>query len=590
MSTRYAGTVLITMSIGVGACGGEGPVQMDPEPPAVADTVLVGASGATATLLEGAVQLGVGAGALASETPISVTRIETTGLDGAVAGAVFEFGPDGLEFDEPVELTIAFDPALLADGVEADALRLHGYTSGSPELIDGSRVDTDGSTVTGLIDGFSSYGAGEVSIAALEASVARLQERWREQVDDPPARERTGEALLDDILVLQRKLSRRCASSDELPAIAADLTRLGELMALVQEFYGGSYDFLADACGGILDESATDIRIEPASVTLTAGQTQQYTATVLGPPGRTRELRGGTVLWDTSEGVATIGNSTGLLEAVGVGSGIVFAAVEVGEGFYITSREPASVRVRGPLALDVSPAGPVVFAMRQWTVFDAVVRDSVTGEPVDGILVEGAATDPSLVDISLAVEGIPVPNGRKVEGARLGTSVVRGCAGEEPMRVCHETPVETVWNITGTWAFRETLTTQLEPPASETCTIEGTVTLEQHGTAYSGTSDETADCTYDPGDGSEPESYSFQTTGVISNGLVSGTQYGHTVTIAGEECTSSAVLGATSSPGLAEFANGTTRCQDLDGFISSGPSSGEWREGSHHTRLETGGG
>ena len=592
MSSKSPWRILLVGWLASGGCGGDGPVPMEPEPPAVtADTVLVGAAGSTAVLLDGAVRLDVAAGALTAETPISVTLVETTGLDGAVEGAVFEFEPDGLDFGVPVELTIEFDPVLLATGVAVEALRLHEYTSGSPALIEGSRVDQTAFTVTGLIDGFSSYGAGEASVEALDASVDALWSRWEQLAGDPAAREATADALFQDMLALERKLSARCAASNQIPAISADLQRIAVLQERAQLIDAPVTEFLGFACGGILAEGATDIRIEPDSVMLSVGGTQQFTATVLvvQPPERTRELLGGEVLWDASE-IATIGSSSGLLEAVAQGSGDVTASVELYPGgYYIQPLRRTRVTVRGPITLEVTPTGPIVFATQQWTVFDGVVRDSVTGDPVNEIEIEWEALDPSLVDVSLgqAGEGIPVLNGRKVEGVRPGSSSVRACAGEGS-EVCTEIEVQTVWNMTGTWSFQETLTTQLEPPESETCFIEGTATLEQHGTSFSGTSSESGSCTYDPGDGSEPESRSFQATGIISNGFVSGMQYGYTVVVAGDVCTSSGVLSGAN--GLAESASGTTRCESSDGYTSSGPTNGEWTGGSHHTRLRTGGG
>ena len=102
------------------------------------------------------VTLDIPAAAVSADTTISIDHAQnfaaTTGL---VSGAVFEFGPDGLIFDLPVDLTIAYDTGMIGNLAEHD-LRVHQMSGSNWVPLLGS-VDTANNTVTASIDGFSVY-------------------------------------------------------------------------------------------------------------------------------------------------------------------------------------------------------------------------------------------------------------------------------------------------------------------------------------------------------------------------------------------------------------------------------------------------
>ena len=167
--------------------------------------------------------------AVSADTEITVTVAPVVGLDGAVDGSVFDFEPDGLTFGEPVTVRVEIDPAALGDLVASD-LRLHEYTTGTPEMHFGSRVDVDGGVVTGSLSGFSTHGVGQATDAALQASIDALWERWKDGRLSDADRVATAEALYDDMRSLYSRLSAQCAASNQIPVIGAKLLSIGQLV------------------------------------------------------------------------------------------------------------------------------------------------------------------------------------------------------------------------------------------------------------------------------------------------------------------------------------------------------------------------
>ncbi|MCH7715656.1 MAG: dihydroxy-acid dehydratase, partial [Gemmatimonadetes bacterium] len=86
-------------------------------------------------LLEGAVTVAVPAGALGDE--IELTVESTTDVPegtNAIPGTVFDFGPDGTRFDEPIEITIDAPNRTLELHLDEDEIsrRLASWTPPAP--------------------------------------------------------------------------------------------------------------------------------------------------------------------------------------------------------------------------------------------------------------------------------------------------------------------------------------------------------------------------------------------------------------------------------------------------------------------------
>lgn len=124
--------------------------------------VVSGGAGGTVVAGGGSVTLALPPGAVEGEVGITV---EPVALDpaspqaaGVVPGTAYEFGPHGIQFEEPVTMTIRYDPAKLPPGVGQNALRLHRLVDGRWIPLAQSRVDVRTGTVSGVTHSFSTYG------------------------------------------------------------------------------------------------------------------------------------------------------------------------------------------------------------------------------------------------------------------------------------------------------------------------------------------------------------------------------------------------------------------------------------------------
>jgi alpha-tubulin suppressor-like RCC1 family protein len=120
---------------------------------------VVGPAGGTVSAFGGLVTLAFPPGALAALTGITILPATNypTPLN-LVPGTVYQLGPDGTVFSEPVQLTIEYDPAQLPPGASAPLLGIHKLINGAWVRVPGSIVDLVHETVTAPLQGFSGYG------------------------------------------------------------------------------------------------------------------------------------------------------------------------------------------------------------------------------------------------------------------------------------------------------------------------------------------------------------------------------------------------------------------------------------------------
>ncbi len=114
--------------------------------------------GGTVTAAGGQVELVFPAGAVDAATIITVEAAASPPPSiRLVTGTAFDLGPTGTQFNDPVRLTVSYDPADLPITVEEEALGLFRAGATTWERVPGSSVDVGARTVTAEIDGFSTF-------------------------------------------------------------------------------------------------------------------------------------------------------------------------------------------------------------------------------------------------------------------------------------------------------------------------------------------------------------------------------------------------------------------------------------------------
>jgi len=119
----------------------------------------IGTDGGPVASDDGLANLTIPQGALDETKSITVNPI-TDHPSGIIADTAFNFGPDGLSFNTPVDISIEYDEQNLPQDVNETDLWLAELSEGQWFKVPGSTVDTDNNLVTGQLNGFSTYGIG----------------------------------------------------------------------------------------------------------------------------------------------------------------------------------------------------------------------------------------------------------------------------------------------------------------------------------------------------------------------------------------------------------------------------------------------
>ncbi|NNL29637.1 MAG: hypothetical protein HKO77_01375, partial [Gemmatimonadetes bacterium] len=114
-----------------------------------------GSDGGVVELAGGQITLDLPAGALQGDVLLTATPTDDvpTGGPPIVPGTAWDFGPDGIEFDHPVFMTIPFDPADVPSGVDPNELRIHKVVNGEFVQQNAGLVDLGNNTVSAQVDG-----------------------------------------------------------------------------------------------------------------------------------------------------------------------------------------------------------------------------------------------------------------------------------------------------------------------------------------------------------------------------------------------------------------------------------------------------
>jgi hypothetical protein len=135
------------------------PIQFRIEAGAV---LVVGSDGGSFVSNDGVVIIEVPEGAVEDDIGVIVTPIaDDLNNPAVVPGTVFEFSPSPYSFNQPVILTIVYDPANLPPGSTERLLRIRKLVDERWVAVTGGSVDVTNTRASAPIDGFSSYGVGE---------------------------------------------------------------------------------------------------------------------------------------------------------------------------------------------------------------------------------------------------------------------------------------------------------------------------------------------------------------------------------------------------------------------------------------------
>ncbi len=149
------GIMVILIVVGLAGCQEKNNGTTNPD----REEFLVNTLGGTVSVLDQKVVFTVPAGAVTEQQTFTVKAAENLPSDtNYVPGTAYEFEPDGFQFQHPVRLTIAYDVTKIPSGAQERYLMLAKLASGSWQIINDSSTNTTTHSVTGTIDGFSSFG------------------------------------------------------------------------------------------------------------------------------------------------------------------------------------------------------------------------------------------------------------------------------------------------------------------------------------------------------------------------------------------------------------------------------------------------
>ncbi|TKB72423.1 MAG: DNRLRE domain-containing protein [Nitrospira sp.] len=149
-SAAFFGLLLIGLLAG---CGSGGSSAESTAGPTTSTMQSIGSAGGTVNLPDGKVSLTIPPAALSADTSITITAMSTA----SSVGAVYQFGPSGLIFNQPVTVTFSVDPSLLPPGTKVQDL-VPSYVDDYLEILTDIQVDSAKSTITGKATHFSSIG------------------------------------------------------------------------------------------------------------------------------------------------------------------------------------------------------------------------------------------------------------------------------------------------------------------------------------------------------------------------------------------------------------------------------------------------
>ena len=145
----------------------------DEDPTTGPSTGNIGPDGGTLSFAGGSVTLVFPAGAVSQDVEVTVQATNSFPANSrGVLSTQYDFGPDGIQFGQPVQLTITYEAGNVPAGARENELRLYRVVGTGWEEIAASSVNTSSQAVMGSITNFSVMGILAVRVASVTVSPA----------------------------------------------------------------------------------------------------------------------------------------------------------------------------------------------------------------------------------------------------------------------------------------------------------------------------------------------------------------------------------------------------------------------------------
>lgn len=125
----------------------------------VADDSTLPSAGGRLSLMGGWMSLQVPAGAVAANVGFHVETVYTTPNFATLDfNTIYSFSPGPILLQQPVQLTVKYDPSTTPSGVFESTLKLYQLSGGAWQPVAGSRVDVTQQTVTATVSSLATFG------------------------------------------------------------------------------------------------------------------------------------------------------------------------------------------------------------------------------------------------------------------------------------------------------------------------------------------------------------------------------------------------------------------------------------------------
>jgi glucose/arabinose dehydrogenase len=285
----------------------------------------MGPTGGVLSFASGMVLLTFPPGAVTQETQVTVVPSSTFPSDPAlVSGTVFDFGPDGLQFAQSVQLTILYNAFNVPSGADEADLRLFRVSGGDWVGVAGSSVDVGEDAVTGSITGFSVFGVLAATSAPPVASVT---------VVPPSASVEVGGSV--QLLAEARDAEGNLLEGRDIIWSSAntDIATVGQDGLVTGEAVGSvNITAASEEESGVAEITVTEpapvasVTIDPASASMQVGNTVQLAVVLRDADGNVLEGRG--VTWSSDDAAVASVDGDGLVTGEAIGTTMITATSE----------------------------------------------------------------------------------------------------------------------------------------------------------------------------------------------------------------------------------------------------------------------